>query len=645
MARLCAGLVPRCSICPPFPSRRVAERRTNRLRGKLLKTLAPPHHQLSISLPPTQERIHRREESDEATMDESAAVVSTDDFRFELSIGKSPTPPEVLHGVPDALPSVSVIRWSLQLVGIFIFQTICAFWFLGVVHPNEEAIEKDVVGDKNLESSRLRAGEKEENDGVLLEKGGGRSSEGLGSHSVRIYANDDGDLEEKISKIQSMAREARLMEKLEMEGNGGVGGGLAVEEDKEVGEAAVIDSTTDTANRRNGKNQIEGEVDELLGGLPQLVRSRLRKLPPRSYLTRFAAAPRRRPKRNDAVADRGSPPSPTKDELAKPGSRNSHAGRMMRESPRGFQGSHKTGGVEKNVNRTRTEYGAALNSEEEERAKEKNSSLSRRKGDAKQVEHKSFTEPSVASSEERESNASFQESVGRLESGWDTSVSGRLGSYDSQGYLQDNIRKINGVKKINEATPGPRPMKDVETKQVNLENRRSGQSMKGNASRPTSSGSSVLSKHNSGSQKRLQAKEVKHESQLHEAKDNQSERNKLWWLSLPYVHVILLHRGVGDTRSKGLYSLKQHHSADSDAVGSHIIAFQDRGDATNFCSLLECFFKDLDDAYADVVPLSIKELKGEVKSDSMNVKVVRKGELKLYVGQPLEEVERKLRSL
>lgn len=70
--------------------------------------------------------------------------------------------------------------------------------------------------------------------------------------------------------------------------------------------------------------------------------------------------------------------------------------------------------------------------------------------------------------------------------------------------------------------------------------------------------------------------------------------------------VILLHRGVGDTRSKGLYSLKQHHSADSDAVGSHIIAFQDRGDATNFCSLLECFFKDLDDAYADVVPLSIK---------------------------------------
>ncbi|XP_031486531.1 uncharacterized protein LOC116254984 [Nymphaea colorata] len=651
MARLYAGVAPRCSISPPFPSSRLAKRRTNRLREKLLKTLGPPRQPLSISLPPTQETIHRREEWDGTTLDDSATVVSTDDRRIELSIGHSPTPSEVLHGVSDPLPRVPVLRWSLQLVGIFIFQTICAVWFLGAGHSDEEARDKGVGGSKNLESSKLRGGEMKGNNGLQLQNGGGRFSEGLGSNLGKLHANADEDLDEKISKIRAMAREARLMERLEMGRNGDVIGGLAAEEDKEVVPPAVMDSATDTASPRTEKNQIEGEVDELLGELPQLVRSRLRKLPPKSYLARFAGAPRRRMNRNNVVGNRGSSPLPAKDELAKSGSDNPKGGSaepVIREKPRGFQ---NTGGVNKKGNKAHIEDGVALNSKTDKRTKERNSSLGRRKGDAKQVEHKSFTEPFITSSEERESSASCHEAVGRLGNGGDTAVSGRLGSYNSEGSLQDNLTKVNGMNKINDAympsvvTHDPSPMKDVETKKVNVENRRSGQSMKENTAKPARSGSSALLKHNNGSQQRLQTKEDKHKSQLHDTKHNQSKENEFWWLSLPYVHVIFLHRGVGDTRAKGLYSLKLHHGADNDAAGSHIIAFQDRGDATNFCFLLESLFKDLGDAYADVVPLSIKELHGEVKSGSMNVKVVRKGELKLYVGQPLEEVERKLRSL
>lgn len=39
---------------------------------------------------------------------------------------------------------------------------------------------------------------------------------------------------------------------------------------------------------------------------------------------------------------------------------------------------------------------------------------------------------------------------------------------------------------------------------------------------------------------------------------------------------------------------------------SYTIVFQDRGDAMNFCFLLESFFVDLGDVNADVVPLTIQ---------------------------------------
>ncbi|KAG6764933.1 hypothetical protein POTOM_032422 [Populus tomentosa] len=128
--------------------------------------------------------------------------------------------------------------------------------------------------------------------------------------------------------------------------------------------------------------------------------------------------------------------------------------------------------------------------------------------------------------------------------------------------------------------------------------------------------------------------------------DKQSDMQKdLWWSKLPYVLAILMRRGSEHEESGGLYALRVASQADQHGDFSYTIAFEDRGDANNFCYLLESFFEDLGDFSADIVPLQIKELHDAVKSHSKKVIVVKRGQLKLYAGQPFSEVEMALYSL
>lgn len=121
-----------------------------------------------------------------------------------------------------------------------------------------------------------------------------------------------------------------------------------------------------------------------------------------------------------------------------------------------------------------------------------------------------------------------------------------------------------------------------------------------------------------------------------------SQRSK-WWLNLPYVLAVVMRTGGDDQGANGLYRIKStSHSWDD---SSHVVAFEDRGDATNFCYLLQSFFEDMDSFSTDIIPIPIKELDEAVKSHSMEVVVVKKGQLKLYAGQPLSDVEMALRSL
>ncbi|KAG8658828.1 hypothetical protein MANES_03G195600v8 [Manihot esculenta] len=80
-------------------------------------------------------------------------------------------------------------------------------------------------------------------------------------------------------------------------------------------------------------------------------------------------------------------------------------------------------------------------------------------------------------------------------------------------------------------------------------------------------------------------------------------QTNLWWLKLPYALAILMRRGSEKEEPAGLYALRTPYQAGDQAC---TVAFEDRGDANNFCYLLESYFEDLGDFSADIVPLSIQ---------------------------------------
>ena len=67
-----------------------------------------------------------------------------------------------------------------------------------------------------------------------------------------------------------------------------------------------------------------------------------------------------------------------------------------------------------------------------------------------------------------------------------------------------------------------------------------------------------------------------------------------------------MRRGSEHEESGGLYALRVPPQADKHGDFSYTIAFEDRGNADNFCYLLESFFEDLGDFSADIVPLQVK---------------------------------------
>lgn len=120
-------------------------------------------------------------------------------------------------------------------------------------------------------------------------------------------------------------------------------------------------------------------------------------------------------------------------------------------------------------------------------------------------------------------------------------------------------------------------------------------------------------------------------------------QTNFWWTNLPYVLAVLMQRGGESKESEGLFTLRS--TSQTKSGSSHTVAFEDRSDATNFCYLLESFFEDLGDFYTNIIPIPTNELEEAVKSQTMNVVVVKKGQLQLYVGQPLADVESALRTL
>ncbi|EPS60843.1 hypothetical protein M569_13959, partial [Genlisea aurea] len=110
-----------------------------------------------------------------------------------------------------------------------------------------------------------------------------------------------------------------------------------------------------------------------------------------------------------------------------------------------------------------------------------------------------------------------------------------------------------------------------------------------------------------------------------------------WWLNLPYV--LMSSSGLEGEGGKGLYTLKSISESGGGNKSSHLIAFEDRTDATNFCYLLRSFFGEMSSFEAEVVPLPVKDLNEGIGSGSIEAIVVKKGELRMYAGQPLADAE------
>ncbi|KAK2645922.1 hypothetical protein Ddye_021117 [Dipteronia dyeriana] len=135
------------------------------------------------------------------------------------------------------------------------------------------------------------------------------------------------------------------------------------------------------------------------------------------------------------------------------------------------------------------------------------------------------------------------------------------------------------------------------------------------------------------------------ESQETAVKSDKSDiQSDLWWLKLPYVLAILMRRGP-EHEEEGFFTLRSTSQAHDQSQTPYTVAFENHGDANNFCHLLESYFEDLDDFNADIIPLPVKELHDAVESTTRRVLVVRKGQLKLYAGQPFADVEMALHSL
>ncbi|XVF62586.1 hypothetical protein PTKIN_Ptkin09bG0020300 [Pterospermum kingtungense] len=155
--------------------------------------------------------------------------------------------------------------------------------------------------------------------------------------------------------------------------------------------------------------------------------------------------------------------------------------------------------------------------------------------------------------------------------------------------------------------------------------------------------SQIFTKENQETRKKS---DVSNKPPAHKVKDGQSGiKTDPWWQNLPYVLAIFMQRGVDREGAGGLFTLQVSSDGQDQSRTSCTVAFEDHSDANNFCYLLECFFEDLGDFSAEVVPTSVKELCEAVKLHAKKVIVVKKGQLKLYAGQPFAEVEMALHSL
>lgn len=121
------------------------------------------------------------------------------------------------------------------------------------------------------------------------------------------------------------------------------------------------------------------------------------------------------------------------------------------------------------------------------------------------------------------------------------------------------------------------------------------------------------------------------------------EEDYLWWLDLP--HVLCLELYTVDEKGEqqvGFYTLEMAKDLELEPKPHHVIAFENAADCKNLCYIIQAHLDMLRTGNVFIVPRPPKDTFREAKANGFGVTVIRKGELKLNIDEPLEEVEEQI---
>ncbi|GAV74908.1 hypothetical protein CFOL_v3_18388 [Cephalotus follicularis] len=581
---------PISSASPHFHSQ--PTKRKNQLRPKILKTLSPKPLPSSPQLPPPNPIIPISSPSQHDTVFDPPP----DQIPVELS---SPVDEVKEFQVSETTPDISgeyscgfgnfsmksALKYGfLYVVGVILYQTISTFWKMRSVGSDKK--------DENLNDLEVAINGIDKGKVLLNGKSGSTLS------NVGYW--DESDLEFKIQEIRAMAKEAREIEKRELKND-------------DVGE--IFNGSAGSKYRIG----IEKEVGERLVKLKKRLNSKRENLPISfiNYLDKFGNV-------KDEIRT-GSLDAKEENKNLMFEKKFKYKGPSMNaiSKPKGFQGL-----VDDNVDKNEYDSSATVKRSESV------------DGDGFDV---------VAEGEQ----------IGIVNGGRRKSVvgtvemdSGREVSNLKLNCLKNGEKESGRAKMIVEETDtssgavqGSRKRSYVEVMESeNLKHfgtqkpqnfTKEKQKTATKSDKQASVGRKGSSKHG----------EVGSELLANKVRDQPADfKTDLWWLNLPYVLAILMRRGSNSGGLEGLYTMSVTSLA-QDEDSTYTVAFEDRRDANNYCYVLESFFEDLGDFRADIVHLSIKELLDIVDSDTKKVIVVKKGQLKLYAGQPLADAEMAVHSL
>ncbi|XP_021844019.1 uncharacterized protein [Spinacia oleracea] len=622
----------------PSSSLRRAKRK-NYLRPKILKTLSKPYNiplddQITAPIQPVEQNVEvpldsKVEQSGRSSVEESEKESG---LRQLEAVRNSTAQNLVGFG---GISGRTVVKIVGSFVGLFILQTVISVWIMGSGNSKEKKRGLEIGDQKKDLRLRVREGEQGNNRNAFLK-------------SLASVGVDELEMEAKISEIRKMAWEVREAEKRKK---------------VESGEADIDDLSDDDSE------DFESDDSRIKSGIVKEVDVRLSKLK-----KRYPA-----PSLNVNLLNKSEGPGKEGKDKVLDGKeednmllyRTKHKFRSNlttpEEKPKGFQrvdgvrAKHSNMGDGKPVERTGS--GGDVN-----QMNVLEGTIPEKRNNGMDKEEKITVSQSSAPLKGARKESGSNGAKKKLDKGINGSTAS--GSNDTPDKVTKGMNKgvkpkeglttlgSNGTpkKSSKELKAGAKPerglvQEDQHSSDGNILDEGAGAELSSTIAtedkrKMIDYAASTKSEKDMLPQRKGQPNTKKLGSKLSRSINKDEQENiDPWWSKLPYVLVILMQNGIGSEAQRGFYNIKISTDSENQSYSTYTVAFEDMNDARNFSYLLESAFEDLPDAAVDIAPLSTTEFKEVAETLDDKVFVVRKGELKLYVGQPLADVEVALRSL